>query len=367
MYKSITTSKGYTLTAGTPLIFPKNSGRNSFFIVNTSNDEIEVAFGENPQAGDFIPVVSDYGHLAPIPTPTSRITFQGNGSIVIMSDNHRTLDSVTPVIVKGPNSQKVDYDGTANLSVEVLNEDGMSFQWFRDGAEVGTDSPTYAAANVQYSTSVYVVVSNANGGEAKSETAVITNNYTFPSFTAQPVGDTVLVGNSATFSVTVDASHPLTYQWYLREQNGTLTAIGGDSDSVTVGPVDFDDYTSEVFVEVSDGRHKIVSQSAGITPAFQLGNFTGTEGAFAYVDGITNPIQEGQRMTLQDGVLEGLAQNLEAGMIFVGDTNGRTMSIALDPSNSNIFEFYYNPSTGTDAEFREDFAYPAIFKYGGKA
>jgi hypothetical protein len=171
--KARTTSKGFTLSAGTPLVFPASLGRSSLFVVNTSVNDMTMAFGENPLAADFIPVVGDNGHFAPIVAPTGRITFKSviGGAMVIMSDSHKTLAQVHPKIYVHPESHMAS-SGTTLLSVTVANPDGMTFQWVRDGSDVGSNSTTY---NGSYTENAYVHVEVTNAGKTvSSEKALIT-------------------------------------------------------------------------------------------------------------------------------------------------------------------------------------------------
>src|ERR1019366_710938 len=82
-----------------------------------------------------------------------------------------------------------------------------------------------------------------------------------PAITAQPVGQTVTVGNTASFSVVATGTAPLNYQW---QKNGT--AIAGATASGYTTPATAsadDDATFTVTITDSDGA--ITSHAAMLT------------------------------------------------------------------------------------------------------
>lgn len=95
--------------------------------------------------------------------------------------------------------------------------------------------------------------------------------------------------------------------------------------------------------------------------SFTLGDFTGTSGSFTFTAGICDDISDARATFENGGTLEGIAnQILQGGEVFVSDTDGSTtMTVAIAPSNQNVFEFYQGVG---DAAFRAAFSYPNTFK-----
>ena len=86
-----------------------------------------------------------------------------------------------------------------------------------------------------------------------------------PVITAQPSSQTIIAGNSATFSVTATGTWPLTYQWKHNGQviNGQVIA-GATSASYTISNVTASDAGSYTVV-VSNEAGSVASEAAVLT------------------------------------------------------------------------------------------------------
>ena len=82
-----------------------------------------------------------------------------------------------------------------------------------------------------------------------------------PSIQAQPASQTVTVGQTATFSVTVSGTSPLSYQW----QKGTASISGATSASYTTPPTTIGDSGSTYSVVISNAVGNITSNTATLT------------------------------------------------------------------------------------------------------
>jgi hypothetical protein len=108
----------------------------------------------------------------------------------------------------------------------------LSYQWYFNGTNVtGLNTNVLTISNVQETNagSYSVIITNASGS-ATSTSAVLVVEYP-PVITNQPVGEAVIVSNTATFSVGVSGDTPLSYQWYFNETNGT----GSNTNVLTIG------------------------------------------------------------------------------------------------------------------------------------
>ncbi|MCX6927277.1 MAG: immunoglobulin domain-containing protein, partial [Verrucomicrobia bacterium] len=148
------------------------------------------------------------------------------------------LDIVAPpVITSQPTNQSVFQGATASFTVGVANSASISYQWqynnglnmtpIADGGDV-TGSATGALiirnAKPEEAGAYSVVVSNAAGTVSSAE-AVLSILPSRPVITLQPVDQTVLVGQSATFTVLAVGNDPLLYRW---QRNGSSLSDGGD-------------------------------------------------------------------------------------------------------------------------------------------
>ncbi len=89
------------------------------------------------------------------------------------------------------------------------------------------------------------------------------NGAVAPVITAQPTGQHVVVGRTATFTVSATGAAPLSYQW----QKGT-TPIAGATASIYITPATtLADDTSTFQVVVSNSAGSVTSNSATLTVA----------------------------------------------------------------------------------------------------
>ena len=127
-----------------------------------------------------------------------------------------------PAITQQPASQTVTAGQPATFSVAATGTAPLSYQWYMNGAAVGTDSSTFtiaqAAAN-QSGAQIYANISNSVGTTKSSTVSLtVTAAATAPTISQQPASVTVTAGQTANFSVGAAGTAPLTYQWFM---NGT--------------------------------------------------------------------------------------------------------------------------------------------------
>lgn len=168
----------------------------------------------------------------------------------------------SPVIAQQPASQSVTHGQPAIFSVMANGEPAPTFQWQRNDVAVdGATSSTYTTPNttVADSGAVYrVVVSNAYG-TVTSANATLTV-VAPPTITAQPVAQSALHGQTATFTVTAMGSPLPDYQW---RKNGTdILGATSASYAVAVTPVD---NAAEFSVVVSNSLGSVTSADAALT------------------------------------------------------------------------------------------------------
>lgn len=162
---------------------------------------------------------------------------------------------VTPAITTQPAAQTVTAGQPASFTV-VATGTSPSYQWKKDGANVGSNSATLTIASAQASDAgAYTVVVSNSAGSVTSNAAALTVNpvVVVPAITTQPVAQTVTEGQPASFSVVASGTAPLSYQW---KKDGVN--VGTNSASLTIASAQTTDAGSYSVV---------VSNSAGNAPS----------------------------------------------------------------------------------------------------
>jgi hypothetical protein len=170
---------------------------------------------------------------------------------------------VAPSITKQPASQTVAAGKTATFSVTAAGTTPLSYQWKKNSLPItGATSASYTtpATSAADSGSQFVVTVTNALGSVTSAAAALTVNIP-PSITTQPAAQTVLAGQTATFSVVAAGTSPPTYQW---KKNGS--AIQGATLSSYTTPVTvFADNGASFTVTVTNVAANVTSSSAILT------------------------------------------------------------------------------------------------------
>ena len=156
----------------------------------------------------------------------------------------------------------------------------LTYQWYKDNQSIaGATSASYItpATVLADSGSTFIVhISNAYGGGATSNAATLTVTTTPPpAITSHPASQSIVVGQTATFTVVATGTGTLTYQW-LKDGLAISSAI---SASYTTPVAVLADNGSAFSVVVSDGvGGSTTSTSATLTvlPGAGPGVFTAT-------------------------------------------------------------------------------------------
>jgi len=169
-----------------------------------------------------------------------------------------------PTITSQPASQAVTAGQSATFSVTASGTLPFTYQWFMNGAAVGTNSSTFTISLTtltQNRAQINVKISNT-AGSTTSNTVTLTVNAApvAPSITQQPISHTVTVGQPVTFSVTSTGTSPLTYQWFL---NGT--AAGTNSSVFTISQTTSAQDQAQIRVTVSNTAGSAMSNTVILT------------------------------------------------------------------------------------------------------
>ncbi len=210
-------------------------------------------------------------------TPPTTTADNSSRFVVIISDKAGSVTSnpatltvttanVAPSLISQPVDQTVTAGQTATFSVTASGTAPLSYQWFKNGAAIGTaTSPTYttpAETTSDNGARFTVTVSNAAGSvTSAAATLTVTAGAAAPLIVSQPVSQSITAGQTATFSVTASGTAPLSYQWY---KNGA--AVGGATSPTYTTPAETtSDNGAQFTVVVSNSVGKVTSTAAALT------------------------------------------------------------------------------------------------------
>ncbi len=167
-----------------------------------------------------------------------------------------------PVITTPPANQTVNAGQTASFSVVASGTAPLTYQWFKNGTAIGgaTSSSYTTPATVSGDNGALFTVTVTNSaGSATGGPATLTVNSP-PAITTPPASQTIIVGQTGSFTVVASGTGPLTYQWY---DNGTL--IPGATSSSYTTPVTTATGTSQYTVTVTNSIGNATSAPATLT------------------------------------------------------------------------------------------------------
>ena len=174
--------------------------------------------------------------------------------------------AVAPAITSQPASQSVMAGQSATFNVAATGTSPMTFQWRKNGTAIsGAIASTYTtpAETTTDNKAQFTVAVGNTMGTATSNTAVLTVNsvITAPTITTQPANQTVVAGQTATFTVSTTGTSPMTYQW---SKNGS--AISGATLATYTTPAEtISDNNAKFAVAVSNSAGNATSNAATLT------------------------------------------------------------------------------------------------------
>ena len=141
-----------------------------------------------------------------------------------------------PAILAEPVSRVVAGGSPATFTVEATGSPAPSYQWRKNGTAIAgatNASHTVAAAGADTAGYYDVVVSNSAGAITSAAallTAVGSVVETPVAIDAQPVNQSVGLGQTATFTVGASGTQPITYQW----RKGGVSLAGATNESLVL-------------------------------------------------------------------------------------------------------------------------------------
>src|ERR1700722_2886852 len=168
-----------------------------------------------------------------------------------------------PQITQQPVSQTVNVGQTATFTVTATGAMPLTYQWQKNGATIaGATSATYttpATTSADNGATFGVTVMHSTQSVASSPATLTVNGP--PNITSQPANQTVIVGQTATFSVTATGMAPLSYQW----QKNQVNIPGATSSSFTTPATTLADSGTSFQVIVTNPISSVTSNAATLT------------------------------------------------------------------------------------------------------
>ncbi len=261
-------TQNFTLTVGQGSNAPSiNSPNNATFVVGTAGSIMITATGsptpalsETGALPSGVTFNASTGMLGGTPAVGSLgsypITFTAaNGVGTNATQNFTLTVNSAPAISTEPQNLTVNAGQTATFMVAVTGSAPLTYQWQSNSVNIsGANSSSYTTpvtTGNDDGTQFTVVVSNPLGSVISTVATLSVN--TPPTITVSPANQTVAVGETATFtvSVSVTGTLPLTYEWL--ENNASISGATSTS------------YTTQVTVQADSGEQfsAVVSNSLG--------------------------------------------------------------------------------------------------------
>jgi len=243
-----------------------------------------------------------------------------------------SLSLSPPTIITPPQSQTAEIGTTVNFQVDAGDDQSLACQWFLNSNAL-TEMTTYthlSLTNVQLSQAGnYTVVLTNIFGVVTSPPAKLTVIGVAPNILSSPLSQTARLGATVNFSVEVDGSLPLTYQWFF---NGT-NVITGASDSVLRLTYIQPSQSGTCSVVVSNAFGIATSSPAilTVTPAAVVTSYTEAELRAAMAGG-------GLVTFARDGTIT-LGNTITIDTDTILDGSGHQIII----SGGNVCRVFYNP------------------------
>ena len=171
---------------------------------------------------------------------------------------------VPPIVTEQPSKTSATAGSSVSFTVGVTGIEPLSYQWLANGSPIsGATAATLTIPAVQTSDAgTYSVIVTNPAGSAVSEGAslqVFANAFA-PIFQFEPSPTTVTAGGTASLSVGVVGSPPITYQW----MEGGIAIPGATSPSLTFSPAAASE-AGTYSVAITDSAGSVTSTDAELT------------------------------------------------------------------------------------------------------
>jgi len=194
------------------------------------------------------------------------VAIVNSGCAGLVSAGKNSPAPVAPSIVAQPASQAITVGQTATFSVAATGTGPLTYQWKKNNVVIsGASAPTYttpATSSSDSGTQFSVTISNAAGSvTSNAATLTVSAVAAAPSITTQPTGQSVMVGQTASFSVVATGTAPFAYQW----KRNNVAISGATASSYTTPATTTADNGALFTVMVSNSAGSVTSSAAPLT------------------------------------------------------------------------------------------------------
>ncbi len=173
------------------------------------------------------------------------------------------FSGAAPSITTQPSNQTVMQGQPATFTVAASGSTPLSYQWQRNQVNIsGANASNYMIAATAFAddgAKFRCVVSNAFGNATSNEATLTVNAP--PNINTNPVDQTVMQGQPATFTVAASGSTPLSYQW----QRNQVNISGANASSYMIAATAFADNGARFRCVVSNAFGNATSNEATLT------------------------------------------------------------------------------------------------------
>jgi hypothetical protein len=153
----------------------------------------------------------------------------------------------SPIAISGASVSGAGFAVQGNISVSIPVGQQQSFQMQFTPESSGSFTGTLTI--------------RSNAQNASLNISLVGTGVNSPEITTPPVSETVMSGQTATFSVVAAGTEPLSYQWF---QNGAAVS-GATSSSYTTAATTTSETGTSFAVEVSNGDGNVISSAVTLT------------------------------------------------------------------------------------------------------
>ena len=179
------------------------------------------------------------------------------------------LTPTAPTITTQPAAQSVTAGQTASFTVEASGTGPLTYQWKKNHSNIDaatlstytTPATSSADSGAMYSVTVSNSAGTVTSNQATLTVSAATGVPGAPVIGTQPANQSVVVGQTASFSVTATGAGPFTYQW---KKDGKDIS-GATSSTYTTPDTSLGDSGAQYSVVVGNNADKVSSSKATLT------------------------------------------------------------------------------------------------------
>ena len=242
-YGSADATVSYPATVTTTHTATRSNSGSGSGNVNGSQGQIDIGgFYAQPQPVNG-GTISGVSYTLSGDNPNVVLVFSDTGTTTTANANaHIYAKTIAPPsITSSPQSLSIPAGSSANFNVAASGASTLTYQWYFNVSQIsGANGTSFTITNTSTTNSGTYSVVVANGvGAVLSVPATLTVSGP-PSITIQPTNQNVLVGGTASFSVTASGFAPISYQW----RSNSVNLLNATNTTYTIQKVVTNDVAS---------------------------------------------------------------------------------------------------------------------------